>query len=247
MPKSLARFLAGALIIAGTAFADDFSFMGTFSYDTDVQFFTFTVLNPTPDVTLLTWSYGGGTNAAGDPIPSGGFEPVLSLFESDGTEMNPGTSGPCAGTPLAPDPVTGVCGDVYYPTSVSFPGGEWLPGTYTLAISLYSNPAAGPDLSDGFLQPLQGTPVPSNYSCEVGAPGVQGDPPTVPVTSPFCDEFLPGVERTGNWALDILNVDSAEELPAPEPGTAWLILPAGAALLARSRVRRSPGGNGGIS
>jgi len=227
--------------LAQCALAADISFTGTFTYDTDVQFFTFTVASPTTGVAFRTWSYSGGINSAGTPIPAGGFEPVLSLFESDGSGMNPGQAGPCTGntgnplTTLAPDPITGGCGDVYYPTTQSFPGGTWMPGTYTLAISMYSNPAAG-NLSDGFLIPVQGYPVPGNYTCMVGAPGVQGSPATVPETDPFCDEFLPGAERTGSWALDIINVDSATQVGAtPEPGTISLMLLAGIVLQAVAR------------
>jgi len=235
-----------AILFGGCLRASSFSFTGTFTWDTDVQFFTFTVTTPTPDVTFRTWSYSGGTNFAGASIPSGGFEPTISLFDSTGNEMNPKGSGPCTGdtgdplTTLAPDPVTGACGDVYYPTSYSFPTTPWSPGTYTLALSLYSNPAAGPTLGDGFLIPLQGFPVPSNFSCMDSAPGVQGDPPTVPVDSPFCDEFDPGVERTGNWALDILNVSSAQELSSsfvPEPCSVTLAVLGGLGLLFLRRRR----------
>lgn len=224
----------------------NFSFTGTFTYDTDVQYFTFTVLNPTPDVALRTWSYSGGTNAAGNVIPNGGFEPLLSLWMTDGTGINPGVSGPCTGdtgdplTTLPPDPVTGACADVYYPTTTPFPGGTWLPGTYTVGLSLYSNSAIG-NFSDGYLIPLQGIPVPSNYSCMTTAPGVQGNPPTVPETSPFCDEWVSGVERTGNWALDILNVDSAAVISnsaVPEPGSVSLMLIGAAAMLLRFQRRR---------
>ncbi len=239
--KLFTQLLGALSLMAGSAAASSFSFQGAFNFDTDTQFFTFTVNTPTNNVAFRTWSYSGGTDSAGDIIPAGGFEPLLSLWDSNGNEMNPQASGPCTGdtgnplTTLPPDPVTGACGDVYYPTTLSFPGGTWLPGTYTLAISLYSNPAVG-NLTDGFLAPLQGIPVPSNYSCEVGAPGVQGSPPTVPVTDPFCDEFLPGTERTGNWALDILNVGSAAELSSvPEPATISLVLIGAAALLVRGR------------
>ena len=31
-------------------------------------------------VTFQTWSFGGGTNAAGTVIPAGGFDPLISLF-----------------------------------------------------------------------------------------------------------------------------------------------------------------------
>jgi hypothetical protein len=205
----------------------NFSFTGTFTSDTDLQFFTFTLLSPTSGVALRTWSYSGGTNAASQVIPSGGFEPYLNLYLSDGTGMNPGASGPCTvpltGNPVAnllPDPATGGCGDVYYPTTKSFPGGVWAAGTYTLALSTFANPGVG-NLSDGFFaESVLGLTPPSNFTCESGSPGFQGNPPTVPVDQPFCDEFSPGMQRTGNWALDILNVDSATELTGtPEPAT----------------------------
>ena len=47
-----------------TAFAGT-SFQGTFTHDTDLVYFTFTLANPTAGVTLRTWSYAGGTNDAG--------------------------------------------------------------------------------------------------------------------------------------------------------------------------------------
>src|SRR5215813_11421667 len=97
------RVLAG-ILLAVPGFGANFSFTGTFSFDTDVQLFTFTLLNPTPNVTLRTWSYSGGTNANGQPIPSGGFEPILNLYMSDGTGMNPGTAGPCT-VPTTGNPV----------------------------------------------------------------------------------------------------------------------------------------------
>jgi hypothetical protein len=211
-------------------FAGTFSFTGTFHNDTDLQYFTFTVLQPTAGVALRTWSYSGGTNGAGQVIPSGGFEPAISIFQSDGTLMNPGISGPCSntGTPIStllPDPITGACADVYYPTTYSFPGGQWLPDTYTLVLSIFANAAIGPTLADGFFAPqvLQ-LSVPSNFTCQVGSPGYQGNPPTVAVDRPFCDEFVAGVERTGSWALDIVNVDDATQVGAvPEPASLGLV------------------------
>jgi hypothetical protein len=96
--KSMVRSLhvAGlALFLLFSPFvrASSFSFTGTFVHDTDLQYFTFTLLNPTPEVALRTWSYSGGTNAAGQTISSGGFEPYLNLYMADGTQMNPGFSG----------------------------------------------------------------------------------------------------------------------------------------------------------
>ena len=231
------------LLLAATAcMADDFSYTGTFSYDTDVVLFTFTVATPTTDVLLRTWSYAGGTNAAGQVIPEGGFQPVIDLYESDGTEMNPGTSIPCGGA-TAQDPTTGECGDAYYPTTLSFPGGIWTPGTYTVALTEDANAGIG-NLGDGFFgEAVLGITPPGNWTCDEGSPGFQGSPPTVPTTGAFCDEGDAGVERTGNWALDIDNVTSASELgvsPVPEPAS-YLLFASGLAALAMAgwRSRRA--------
>src|ERR1700742_3084344 len=93
MPRTLLFAMLILIVMApvrwGTA---HFSFNGTFTSDTDIQFFTFTLNADTPGVTILTWSAGGGTNAAGTVIPAGGFVPDLSFFMSDGTEMNPAVS-----------------------------------------------------------------------------------------------------------------------------------------------------------
>lgn len=224
--------------------AANFSFTGTFTHDTDLQFFTFTLANPTPGVTLRTWSYAGGANAAGQVIPNGGFEPYLNLYLSDGSQMNPGPSGPCGGLgALLADPITGACGDVYYPTTASFPGGIWAAGNYIAVLSTFANFGIG-NLPDGFFaEQVLGFTPPANFTCMEGSPGYQGSPPTVPTDQAFCDEFVPGVQRTGFWALDILNVDSATGPVAAvfEPNTLALGLLAGGLLIAgrrRSRARK---------
>jgi hypothetical protein len=96
--------------------ADNFSFIGTFAYDTDVEIFHFTLANPTAGVALRTWSYAGGVDADGNTIPAGGFQPILDVYMADGTQMNPGVAGPCtvpttgnALSDLLPDPATGEC------------------------------------------------------------------------------------------------------------------------------------------
>jgi hypothetical protein len=222
-PMRILRYAAivAAAAVAPAAVAGTFSFHGTFTNDTDVQFFSFTLAQDTANVALRTFSYGGGVNGAGQTILSGGFDTHLSLFQSDGTGMNPGGIGPCAGTPLTADPVTGICGDVYYPTTLSFPGGIWSAGTYTVALSLDANPAVG-NLSDGFFtNAVLMLPSPSNFTCQEGPLGFQGNPPSLPLGSPFCDSVSsPTRLRTGNWALDIINVDSAtEQHSTPEPFT----------------------------
>jgi hypothetical protein len=241
------RHIAGLillLLVSSHARADNFSFTGTFTHDTDLQFFTFTLASPTAGVALRTWSYAGGTNAAGQAIPSGGFEPYLNLYFAggalDGLQMNPGISGPCTVPPtgnpvvdLLPDPTTGACADVYYPTTLSFPGGTWDAGTYTVVLSTFANPGIGNLPAGFFAEQVLG--VSGNFTCQV----YQGTPPTIPIDQPFCDEFAPGTQRTGNWALDILNVDSVTG-PAsiPEPSTLALSLVTSLFLVTRRKRSR---------
>jgi hypothetical protein len=227
--------ITSLLLIASVGYAGNFSFTGDFTADTDLQFFTFTVAVDTPGVLLRTWSYAGGTNSANTLIPAGGFEPYLNLYLADGTQMNPGAPNSCGGA-TAPDPVTKECNDVYYPTTVSFPGGTWQAGTYTLVLSNFANPGVG-NLSDGFqAEAAYGLTPPANYTCQVGGFGYQGNPPTYPVTDPFCDDT--GTLRTGAWAVDIIGVTSATEATTtPEPGSLSLALLGGLALLAL-RIRR---------
>jgi hypothetical protein len=174
----------------------------------------------------------------GSAIPAGGFQPVIDIFDSGGNMMNPGTSIPCGGA-TAMDPATGECGDAYYPTTLSFPAGTWEAGTYTVALTEDANAAIGPTLADGFFgEAVLGVTPPGNFTC---GPSYQGNPPTVPTTNAFCDEFDPGVERTGNWALDIDNVTAASEFGAvPEPASFPLFGSGLAGLvILRLRLRRA--------
>jgi hypothetical protein len=76
-------------------------------------------------VTLQTYGFGGGTNAAGAVIPSGGFDPFVGLFSGTGptalflngdsdilSNYTPGC--PPAGT-VTVGSVSGQCGDVNLP------------------------------------------------------------------------------------------------------------------------------------
>lgn len=128
---ALAAVAASALaVIASPAAATDFSFTGTFSSDNNVQFFDFTVGAPST-VTLRTWSYAGGTNAAGQTIARGGFDPILSLYDtSSGNRINQNDDGGC--TNVAADSVSGQCWDTYLTSPLGI-------GTYRVAVSEYNN------------------------------------------------------------------------------------------------------------
>src|SRR5689334_4991791 len=97
--------LASLGLFSSVSLGASFSFTGLFTQDDQVQFFSF-VLNAPGTVTLETWSYGGGTNSGGQAIPSGGFDPVLSVFDSTGLLQGLNLDGTCP--PHNTDPVTGA-------------------------------------------------------------------------------------------------------------------------------------------
>jgi hypothetical protein len=123
---------------AASALPTNYSFTGNLANDDQVQLFNFSVAAPST-VTLRTWSYAGGTNAAGQVIAAGGFDPILALFNSSGVRINQNDDG---GASVAADPVTGEHFDTYLSSVLGA-------GTYTVSVSQYAN-FAGANLSDGF-------------------------------------------------------------------------------------------------
>ena len=122
----LAACLSSALL-AVPACATDFSFTGTFVNDNDKASFEFTV-GSASSVTLLTYSYAGGVNSAGETIARGGFDPILSLYNSAGTLLGYNDDG--AGSP--PDAVTGRRYDTNFVLDLA-------PGSYTVYVTQYDN------------------------------------------------------------------------------------------------------------
>src|ERR1017187_4495706 len=55
------------------------SFTGTLATPESVFEQVFTLSAPA-NLEIQTWSFGGGTNAAGTPILAGGFDPLVALF-----------------------------------------------------------------------------------------------------------------------------------------------------------------------
>ncbi|URD62152.1 DVUA0089 family protein [Sphingomonas sp. KRR8] len=142
MSKSLLRVALGASALAlfsTPAMAADQSFTGTLSDPNQVLLFNFTVGSPS-NVTLRTWSYAGGVNAAGATIARGGFDPILALFDSTGAIINQNDDG---GSNVAADAVTGQRYDTFLTALLN-------PGTYTVSVMAFSNFATGPNLSNGF-------------------------------------------------------------------------------------------------
>ncbi|HUO33150.1 MAG TPA: DVUA0089 family protein [Bryobacteraceae bacterium] len=78
--------------------ADSLSFTGTLANPDGVFETTFT-LTGSDTVTFQTWGFGGGTNATGQVIPAGGFDPLIALFTGSGPTAAIVTDG--SGNPLA--------------------------------------------------------------------------------------------------------------------------------------------------
>lgn len=136
--KKLGVLLALCGLMA-SASATDFSFTGQFQHDNDVQLFTF-VVGATSDVSLRSWSYAGGVNAAGQAIAQGGFDPILALFDSTGAKIGEQDDAGCSG--VAADGVTGECWDTFFTATLAA-------GTYTASVQQYNNFASS-SLATGF-------------------------------------------------------------------------------------------------
>ena len=196
-------FCAALCLSLGVSRADDFSFQGTFTQDDQREIFTFTA--PSASVILRTYAYAGGTNAAGHTILAGGFDPILSLFDSTGGLLSSSLLGPsndnggCAD--VGQDPSTLNCFDAFMALTTLLPSNQ-----YTLVLTQADNSANGPTYGDGFLE--DGNP---NFTAVFGCGG-----------STFCDQSP--AQRTGAWAVDITGVGTAvDETAVPEPVSVLLL------------------------
>ena len=114
----------------------------------DVFLYPFTLSAPTT-VTVQSWGYGGtlsapgGANASGAVIPSGGFDPYVSLFSGTGasaTFVASNDDGLCPPGTIA----VGNCYDSTLTTSLPA-------GTYTLAVSSFLNMSLAENYGTGIL------------------------------------------------------------------------------------------------
>lgn len=210
------RLLAIALAFAALpASAASFSFTGSFTADDDVELFTFE-LDSSATVTLTTLSYAGGLNSDGLLIVPGGFDTVLSLFDSTGALLVENDDG--AAPDVGVDPVTGETYDAFIQALLG-------PGSYILALTQFDNHVIGGNLSNGFDR--TGLPAfTSIYACSNGA---------------FCDSTT--ANRTSSWAVEILEVDRASgSATVPEPASI-LMLGLGLVALAGGLKKRRAGKN----
>jgi len=202
-----------ALLAAGTAaHATDFDFAGSFEFDNDVALVGFTVGAPS-NVTVFTSSW-----IAGEPPPGAdlyGFDPIVSVWASDGGLLASWDDGFAAGTASSNGvPYDYGVWDAYF--NVLLAAGE-----YSVTVTQFNNYPVRPNLSDGFTQ--DGNP---DFTFTHGW-GTQ-------------DHFngtwdIPNDPRSSRWELHVLNVSPAQTVP--EPST-WLVLGVGGVAITRLRHRR---------
>ena len=139
---SLVRSLVVASALgAMSVSAANLSFTGTLTGPDDFDLVTFSLTSPAT-VTIKTLSYAGGTNAAGAVIPSGGFDPIITLYPSGGGAYIATNDDASVGqVPAAPN---GLTRDSFIQTPLGV-------GTYIVAVTQFANfPVVGGTLAQGF-------------------------------------------------------------------------------------------------
>jgi len=214
-------------VIAPLALADTICYTGTLSDSEDIFETTFT-LTSTENVTLQTYGFGGGVNAAGTTISPGGTDPFLAIFSGTGPDADILTDGfgnafgssldlsnygsfqgcPPAGTvTIGGNP---QCGDIMMTLD------SLAAGTYTVVL------ADGQYIADAVFDN-----------------GTLGEGFTDFTGGVFCNIDINSVDcpnTSGAYALDITEVSSAVTTATPEPAPVSLIT--GALLLIAAGIRR---------
>jgi hypothetical protein len=207
------------------------SYTGSLASSSDVYLLVFDVTGATSEtVTVQTWSFGGGVNAAGNTIAAGGFDPFVAIFDGTGPAAtiatdamaNPfGTSdalsnyGSFMGCPPAQMANIGgpLCGDVTMSLLLG-------PGAYTLVLSdavndanaVFDNGTLGEgftDLTGGVFETCN-TNDSSNTTC---------------------------VNDTSNFALDLTATSGGGTTPTPEPSSLVLLAAGFLAVAVLSRTK----------
>jgi hypothetical protein len=187
--------LAASVAVSTPAQAADFDFSGTFENDNDVLLFDFEVdVDSTVTVFSSSWV-------------NGGFDPILSLFDSAGNLIQQQDDGLNIGSTSS--------------NGVSYNHGLWdtyfssflTPGSYRVGITQYDNFANGPTLADGFTYDGDGN---ENFTANFGCSQASfcGFP------SQESETGDPNFNRTNAWEFHVLNVAQAGVVEPPvEPPT----------------------------
>ncbi len=178
--------------------AADITLQGAIATDDAVELFNLTV-GGAGSVDIRSYGYAGGTTSTGTVVPRGGFDTILTLFSASGVFIDDNDEGAGA----AADPATGLASDARISANLAA-------GGYILALTQYDNFSLG---------------NPAGGFTETGNPNFTADPTFT--TGGACPGNMfrdlsgtAGRCRTGNWALDFVNVASVTPAPpVPEPGT----------------------------
>ncbi len=191
-----ARKLLPALLVVLSAFAAQSAkantISGTLPTDDQIDRYT-TTLTSSQTFTFNTTSYA-----------TGGFVPVLTLFNADGSPITPSVTGGVI------DPATMLANDAFISQVLG-------PGTYLLTLSEFPNVATN-GANDPFLFAGQGNFTPSLCPTSTGTSFLESD-------------VAPCVQRTSSFSLTS-NATLTPSSVTPEPATWILVLPATGLLLA---------------
>jgi len=223
MPRAnVVTILSLFVLMAASARADAvFSYTGSLLSPEDSTSGQIVITVPVAGtVDLQTWSFGGGTNAAGALIPAGGFDPFVGVFQGTGSTalfIN-GTSdilanyGSFMGCPPGAEVNIGgaVCGDI----TMSLPLAA---GTYTVLLT-------DADYFPVAVDEISGTLGDGFFDFTPGAFPLQT------CNGTDC------VNDTANWAIDITTPSGVAAVP--EPGALPFSLMAFLALAAAYERRR---------
>lgn len=205
-----------------------FNFSGTFNWDGTFQEFSYTA------------PVSGEVDAFTTSFATGGFEPVLSLFDSTGSFLfdavaNYGTDGYSSPTDVPPagcdaNPCDLGAQDAYLTWDAA--AGE----TYTVVLTVNPNTPSVPQGIPGVFDPTN--PAASYTYAVSGATFTSDFYGETPGTS-FWYEW--GVQRTGDWAVTIQGPSGLQATQLPEPRSSLTLLGGGillsAGLLRRRRSR----------
>jgi hypothetical protein len=195
------------------------AFSGTFNSDDNIQIFQLTVTGGNEQLTVESFSYGGGIDMTGTTIVPpgpgfGGFATEFALFNSTGGFVTDSSISNCPMNGQQNNPATTLC----YDNALSWLVGN---GTYYLALTENNNEATGNNLFSS------GTTVTNSAFSQGG----NGDF-TAPLCggTAFCDPF--GDQMDGSYDVDV-------RLAIPEPGSLGLVSAALALGLFLVRRRRT--------
>jgi hypothetical protein len=219
----LLAIILGAFAVLRPGLAD--SFTGTFTTPEET-FETTVAISGVEDLTLQTWGFGGGINTARMMIPSGGFDPLVAVFEGTGasavyvvaTSDTLSNYGNYVGCPPSGLVTIGFvpdnCGDVRMELS------GLAAGTYTVLLSDADYiPNAyfgiGTTLGDGFTDLTTGS-----------------------LTFQTCVDANDCNIDTASWAIDV-SVSGSAEAPEPASWTLMALVLVGSVIKKTNKERQS--------